>query len=260
MVTGFLTDSASGAPLPSRKILLTDDLGVIQKITVSNEEGKFRFTDVSSDQVLFIRMDRFGNLRDVVPVIRDLKISGSEEQQVVHFENVYFDFDHYRIRPEARQVLDALAGQLIKNPDVQLEIFAYADDRGTSEYNLRLSQKRGQAVVDYLTQKGVDQTGLAIIAKGKQVAAQTAGTELQRQYDRRVELYVNGKPLDAEPIRTYILKKKIDWNSLSQITGISKERLKDLNGATDDQLKVYQPVRIPKEAKGITDDLFFITR
>jgi flagellar motor protein MotB len=260
MVTGILADSLTGSPLPSRKVLLTDDVGVIQKITVSNEQGKFRFTDVASNQVLFIKMDKFADVKNVVPLVRDLKISGSEVQPATHFENVYFDFDHYRVRPEAKQVLDGLADQLIRNPEVQVEIFAYADDRGTSEYNLRLSQKRGQAVVDYLSQKGVDQTGLAIIAKGKQATIQNSGTALQRQYDRRVELYVNGKALVTETAHTYIVKKKTDWSALSQMTGIPKEELRSLNGATEDQLKAFQPVRIPEEAKGISEENFFITR
>lgn len=259
-ITGTLADSLTGAPLPSRKILLTDKAGVIQKTTLTNDEGKFRFTDVSSEEALVIKMDRLSNMANVVPEVHDLKVTESSVQVAIHFENVYFDFDNYRIRREASRVLDELAVKLIQDPDVQVEIFAYADDRGTNEYNLRLSQKRGQAVVDYLSQKGVDQTGLAIIAKGKQVAVETEVSELQRQYDRRVELYVNGKQLEAEAIKTYILKEATDWSTLSRATGIDKAKLMTINGSTTDQLKAYQPVRIPANAKSIDETLFFIIR
>lgn len=255
-VTGILSDSLTGDKLASRKILLTDNLSEVLKITRTNEEGKFKFTDVPATQELYIRLEK--STGDLNPVISDLSVTGSAEQQLNHFENIYFDFDHYRMRPEAIKVLDELASHLIRNPAVQVEIFAFADDRGTSQYNLQLTQKRGQAVVDYLTQKGVDQTGLAIIAKGKQ-APREVDVELQRQYNRRVEFYLNGKGQEfKESARTYILKKKIDWTTLAKVTGVSREELKGLNGATEEQLKAFQPVRIPAHAKAISGELFFI--
>lgn len=259
-VTGILKDSASGVKLPSRKILLTDSLGEVMKITRSNEHGKFRFTDVLATQELYLRTEKNADDDTVKPVIADLEITGTAAREVVHFENVYFDFDHYTLRPEATRVLDALAQHLIAHPGLQVEIFAFADDRGTNQYNLRLTQKRGQSVVDYLAQKGVDQTGLAITAKGKQ-EQQPVALELQRQYNRRVEFYLNGDgSAFQETARTYILRKKLDWAALAQATGIPKEELKALNGATTDELNAFQPVRVPLRAKSISEELFFIVR
>jgi len=255
-VTGILIDSLSGNKLASRKILLTDQLGEVLKITKTNEGGQFKFTDVPATQELYLRLEKYTDPGDINPVIGNLSIAGTAEQQLMHFENIYFDFDHYRIRPEAFKVLDELAYHLIHNPGVQVEIFSFADDRGTSQYNLQLTQKRGQSVADYLVQKGVDQTGLAIIAKGKQ-APKEVDVELQRQYNRRVEFYLNGNgQAFKESARTYILKKKLDWTTLAQATGISKEELKALNGATEEQLKAFQPVRVPAHAKAISE-LFF---
>jgi outer membrane protein OmpA-like peptidoglycan-associated protein/tetratricopeptide (TPR) repeat protein len=200
-VNGFLEDSLTGNRMASRKILLTDRLGEVIKTTMTNEEGKFRFTDVSPKQELYIRIERIPSA-ELTPVVRDIKISVSNAPSEVRFENVYFDFDHYNIRPEASRVLDALAEQLIDHPAAQVEVFAYADDRGSMEYNLRLTQKRGQSVVNYLKNKGVDQTGIAIIAKGKREAQNKTTMELQRQLDRRVELYVNGISITLEPVQT----------------------------------------------------------
>lgn len=256
LVTGVLTDSLSGNPIGAQRILLTDSLGEVIKITRSNDNGKFRFTDVSSKGQLYLRLDRTSeNIGKAV--IRDLSITGSVEKEVVHVENIYFDFDHYRIRPEAAKVLDELAQHVIKNPGVQVEIFAFADDRGTNDYNLKLTQKRGQSVVDYLAKKGVDQTGLAIVAKGKQEQKEV-DVDLQRQYNRRVEFYLNGNSdAFAETSRTYILKKKSDWSALAQVTGVSKEELKQLNGTSSEEVSAFQPVRIPLRVKLKSNDLFF---
>jgi hypothetical protein len=154
--------------------------------------------------------------------------------------------------------MDELVDHLKRNPGVQLEIFAFADDRGTSRYNLQLTQKRGQAVVDYLTQKGVDQTGLAIVAKGKQ-APHEVDVELQRQYNRRVEFYFNGDQTDFQGnARTYILKKKTDWKTLSGAIGIPVSQLYSLNGVMGDgPLNAFQPVRIPQAANADRSGLFF---
>jgi hypothetical protein len=113
-------------------------------------------------------------------------------------------------------------------------------------------------VVNYLTSKGVDATGIAIIAKGKQEQKEV-DVELQRQYNRRVEFYLNG---DSEPFkdqaRTYILKRKTDWSALSQVTGISKDELRTLNNTKEDGVNAFQPVRIPSRVKSVSTDLFFV--
>ncbi|MBA4057454.1 MAG: hypothetical protein C0490_22255, partial [Marivirga sp.] len=258
-VTGILSDSTTGHLFADRKILLTDQFGEVYKHTRTNEEGKFKFTDVPSAPQLYLRLEKGPDHAELITVITDLTVSGMAEQDITHLENIYFDFDHYRIRPEGRKVLDELANHLIRNQGVQVEIFAYADDRGTNEYNLQLTQKRGQAVAEYLTEKGVDQTGLAIIAKGKQ-SPKEVDIELQRQFNRRVEFYLNGTgEVFKESARMYILKKKVDWAALSVATGVTIEELKALNGATqEDQLKTFQPVRLPVHVKTIPEDLFFI--
>ena len=253
-VTGVLIDSLSKEKQARRRIMLTDELGEVLKITRTNTEGKFKFTDVQGKGEFYIRMESLALVEK--PVVVELLVTGNSEQKLVHFENIYFDFDHYRLRQEATKVLDELAAHLIKNPGVQLEIFAFADDRGTSDYNLKLTQKRGQSVGDYLSSKGVDQTGMAIIAKGKQ-APREVDIDLQRQYNRRVEFYLNGNSETfKESARTFILKKKMDWSTLANVTGVSKDVLKALNGATEEQLKAFQPVRIPNNAK-IPSELFF---
>src|SRR5262245_66153545 len=65
---------------------------------------------------------------------------------------VHFDFDKYNIRPGDAAVLDEAAATLRANPNVVVQVNGYTDAIGTVEYNLRLSQRRADAVRNYLEQ------------------------------------------------------------------------------------------------------------
>ncbi len=256
-ITGLLTDSASGVVFTNTKILLLDESGEVLKTTQTNNVGRFRFTNISSQRNVYLRLEQRDENTLQKLQVSDLSFVNFKGQRVYNFENIYFDFDQYSLRPEAELVLNELAEVLLATPSMQVEVFAYADDRGKDEYNLILTQKRGQAVMHYLASRGVDQTAIAVTAKGRQENSSTY-IEIQRQVNRRVEFYLNGETINATPsAKTYILKKKSDWNSISTSTGVSVSELKKLNGAAEDKIHIYQPIRIPYTVKVISDILFF---
>jgi peptidoglycan-associated lipoprotein len=97
---------------------------------------------------------------------------------------VYFGFDSPNISEEAQGQLDQIATCLVEqNTLVYLE--AHADPRGTEEYNIMLTDRRGQSVKSYLETKGVTGTNLQVISKGNLEASGT--DEASWQKDRRVE-------------------------------------------------------------------------
>lgn len=79
-------------------------------------------------------------------------------------EGIYYDLDKADIRSDARPVLNKLVNLLLGNPSISIELAAHTDCQGSSPYNQALSQKRAQAVVDYLVSKGVSASRL--VAKG----------------------------------------------------------------------------------------------
>lgn len=246
ILMALVADSVAGTPLSDVRVILMDQYGQLLKISQTNEEGRVRFTGVSGGNYL-LRLDRsVSSLRHAK--LSDIHVEQPQVHTALRLENIYFDFDHYKLRPEARLALDQLAEYLLKTPGAQLELFAFADDVGTTEYNLKLSQKRGESVAQYLLKKGVDQTSMAIVAKGKQDTREL-DVEWQRQYNRRVEFNLNGASLDfKESARTGILRKTVDLKSLAQQAGTSPETLGDLNGISGDvMLKAFQPVRLPAE-------------
>jgi outer membrane protein OmpA-like peptidoglycan-associated protein len=194
-VTGVLIDSLQGKALGSMNIFLMNEQGEVLKVTSTNESGVFRFTNVAGgEDNLYLRFE--GQSGNSKPGVTDL-IVVPDTPDTFTFDNIYFDTDYYDLRPDAREVLNKLGDFLKLIPDSQVEIFAYADDRGTDSYNFQLTQKRGEAVREYLGSIGVDETSIAIVAKGRQVNSDDRNNEEKRQFNRRVEFYINGEKSSA---------------------------------------------------------------
>jgi peptidoglycan-associated lipoprotein len=71
-------------------------------------------------------------------------------------DNIYYDFDRWEIRSDARPILDSLAQLLRITPDIRIKLGSHTDCRGSEQYNMDLSQKRAEAAVAYLIQQGID--------------------------------------------------------------------------------------------------------
>lgn len=78
--------------------------------------------------------------------------------------NVFYEFDKAEILPQSIPALEGLADLLRTNSSIQIELSSHCDYRGSEEYNLALSQRRAQSVVDYLTSHGIPQE--RVVAKG----------------------------------------------------------------------------------------------
>jgi len=101
---------------------------------------------------------------------------------------VHFDFNKYNIRPDDAAVLDEAAATLKSNPNIVVDVNGYCDSTGGVEYNLNLSQKRAEAVVNYLEKDGVPADKLVAHGYGKTNFVATNSTREGRAQNRRVEL------------------------------------------------------------------------
>lgn len=91
-----------------------------------------------------------------------------EEKVEIKLDPIYFDFDKYFLRSDAKDALNRNAQSLKDNPQVKIKIEGNCDERGTVEYNLALGEKRAKAAMDYLVNSGVDQSRITIISYGKE--------------------------------------------------------------------------------------------
>ncbi len=107
-------------------------------------------------------------------------------------EDIYYDYDKWDIRADAKPSLDQLLTFLNDYPDMKIELSSHTDKRGSEEYNETLSQKRAESCRTYLINKGISTS--RIIAKGygehkPAVECQTC-TEAQHQANRRTEVEI----------------------------------------------------------------------
>jgi outer membrane protein OmpA-like peptidoglycan-associated protein len=103
---------------------------------------------------------------------------------------VNFDFDKSNIRPDARPILDEAIRVLKAEPDIRVRIEGHTDSIGTEQYNLRLSQRRADAVRQYLINGGIAASRLEAVGKGESNPVASNDTADGRAQNRRAELIV----------------------------------------------------------------------
>ncbi|MDQ6871453.1 MAG: OmpA family protein [Gemmatimonadota bacterium] len=104
---------------------------------------------------------------------------------------VRFEFDRSILNDEALQLLDAKVAALQANPSIRVRIEGNADDSGSDEYNMALSQRRAAIAHRYLTERGVDGSRLQIVSFGEEKPSCTANRdEPCRAQNRRDEFVV----------------------------------------------------------------------
>jgi peptidoglycan-associated lipoprotein len=105
---------------------------------------------------------------------------------------VYFDFDRDQLRDDGAATLDAKAAVLLANPGVSLVVTGHTDERGTSEYNLALGQRRAAAVKRYLASRGVGDARITTQSMGDSQPAAAGSDETAYQQNRRAEFEARG--------------------------------------------------------------------
>jgi OOP family OmpA-OmpF porin len=137
--------------------------------------------------------DGVPNERDKCPNTRPgavVDLDGCEVEAVIELEGVYFDFDKATIKPEGKVVLNEAAALLQKHERVVVEVAGHTDSVGTDAYNQGLSERRANAVRDYLASKGVKASRLTARGYGESRPVASNDTKEGRAENRRVELVV----------------------------------------------------------------------
>ena len=101
--------------------------------------------------------------------------------------DIFFDFDRYQIKPRFYPALDEVVSVLNRNPDVNIRIEGNTDNIGSEAYNLKLSEKRARAVMEYLVKAGISKGRLSIVGYGFSKPIATNATPEGRALNRRVE-------------------------------------------------------------------------
>lgn len=103
------------------------------------------------------------------------------------FENqdIHFDYDKFNVKPEDRKILAEKASYLNAHSGVKVRIEGHCDERGTSEYNLALGERRAKAAQDYLVFLGISRDRLSTISYGEEKPLNQDQTEEAWVQNRR---------------------------------------------------------------------------
>lgn len=106
------------------------------------------------------------------------------------FSDAYFEFDDYRIGEASYPILDQVVEIMNRYPAIRLEIAAHTDNMGSFEYNMTLSQRRAQSMVDYLVSQSIEEKRLVGKGYGESRPIASNNNEEGRMVNRRVEFII----------------------------------------------------------------------
>ncbi len=122
------------------------------------------------------------------PVSRPPPAEEPPAAAVATLSRAYFALDASTLNPDAKRALDESARLLAANPQARVEIQGHCDERGSTEYNMALGQRRAQAARGYLVAQGVSANRLTTVSFGEERPARTGSDEGAWGQNRRVEL------------------------------------------------------------------------
>jgi outer membrane protein OmpA-like peptidoglycan-associated protein len=105
-------------------------------------------------------------------------------------EGLLFPFDSDVLLPAAQGNLVKFATSLKDYPRTQVTIVGHADAKGTSDYNLKLSERRAQSAATFISAQGIDRTRLTTLGRGETEPIASNDTDIGRQQNRRVEVAI----------------------------------------------------------------------
>ncbi|MFN6944016.1 MAG: OmpA family protein [Cytophagaceae bacterium] len=203
---GKVSEISSGNTLSSL-VQLNDENGKLIKEVKTGDDGFFEFVfneDKEKKYNLTANKEGYGFTSKGVSIpgkgpeakelVQDLGLKKLDVGARFILRNIYFDFDKDVIKPESKSELDKLLKLLKENSSMRVEIGGHTDSFGSNSYNLDLSQRRSQAVVNWLINNGIDRSRL--IAKGygeEQPLASNDDEQEGRELNRRTEFKVLGK-------------------------------------------------------------------
>jgi len=126
--------------------------------------------------------------RDVKPVEQPVTDPLNDPNGVLAKRSVYFDFDSYAVRDDGKPVIENHSGYLTKHKERQILIQGNTDERGGTEYNLALGQKRAEAVRKAMGALGVPESQIEAVSFGKEKPKAMGHDEAAWAENRRADI------------------------------------------------------------------------
>lgn len=129
--------------------------------------------------------------------LEDMTTKKTDQGLVLNLPEVMFEFGEYTLKPGAESDLDRLAEFMKQYPQREIRIQGHTDSVGDEMYNRELSQRRADAVKQYLAARGVETDRIATIGRGESMPVASNNTAAGRQMNRRVEILIENPAVAA---------------------------------------------------------------
>ncbi len=247
-----------GYELPDALVYMIGSDGTNLKLNV---KGDGSFTQVINPNVDYMMLATCKGFLNHKEELRVKPVTESEEYVLqfplasirvpVLIDNIFYDFDKYSLRPESTKALDELIKLLNENPNVTIELSAHCDYKGSAEYNKTLSQKRAEAVVNYLIEHGIAKDRLSPVGYGKE-KPKTIRKKLTEKYPWLKE----GDVLTEEFIKKLDEEKQEICNQLNRRTEFIVLRI--TYGMFDENGNLKNPPKAKEQDNGDSEDDGFV--
>lgn len=173
VVTGKVTDDRF-VPIPEAIIRLVSNKGLNVRVT-SKKDGTYKIK-VDKDME-FVMLGAARGYLNQSKKLNSVGVKGSKEftanfelpaiYRPVQLNNIFFEFAKWNLTPDSESGLASLVSMMKDNPNIAIEISAHTDFYGSAEVNQQLSQRRAEAVVNYLVDAGIAKARLTSVGYGE---------------------------------------------------------------------------------------------
>jgi len=246
-----------GYELPAAQVFMVGDDGTNKKLSVKGDGSFEQEVKPGVTYILLATCDGYLNHKEEIHVT---PVEDSKEYTLqfplagihvpVLIDNIFYDFDKATLRPESEKALDGLVKLLNENPNVTIELSAHTDYIGSADYNKRLSQRRADAVVAYLTAHGIARDRLTPVGYGKEKPK-----KIRKKLTEKYPWLKENDVLTEDFIKKLDKEKQEIANQLNRRTEFTV--LRTTYGMFDDKGNLKQQPK-PKPKKPIDDDEIII--
>ena len=212
MIKGVLKDSEKNDVIADGVIVLSDKTMKEVARQKTKEDGSFAFDKVDcKDLYYYLRAEIGDYVTTEVKV--DLNVEGDvfyefmikpreiaidkdvDLAKVLNIKEIYFDLDKSDIRPDAAVELAKIVEVMRENPKMKIDIRSHTDSRGDDSYNLRLSDRRAKATLEWMVKQGIERKRLTAKGYGETQLVNGCSngvpcTEEEHQANRRSEFII----------------------------------------------------------------------
>lgn len=211
LLRGEVKSMTNNMPIADAKISITNPKNLSLPIELkSDSDGSYSFDGLVKNTMYDVKVTKEGYFSKTLSISTgedcDNTIDNSTKYnlnfnlisgKVSTMENIYFDLNKSIIREDAKVELNKLVELMRDNPEIVIEISSHTDARGSDVLNMKLSESRSQAAVDYIVSKGISSTRLKAKGFGETKLVNKCGNDVkcsdaEHQKNRRTEFQVVG--------------------------------------------------------------------